>query len=83
MSTLTPAQRKLCVKLLAQSNVNFEEQENKFVAQLRIDPAKLKTNLGTIDKNIEKNKGEAENSSKRFHEKAKEEKIEIKSSSKK
>lgn len=46
MSTLSNVQKTMCVKLLAESNVKFEELENRFVAQIRIDPAKLQqTNL--------------------------------------
>ena len=37
MSTLTPAQKKMCVQLLAESNVDFLEVDDRFVAQIRID----------------------------------------------
>ncbi len=31
----------MCVKLLAETNVNFEQKENRYIAQIRIDPNKL------------------------------------------
>jgi hypothetical protein len=37
MSLLSTAQKQLCIKLLAQSNINFSEDKNGFSAQLKIN----------------------------------------------
>lgn len=41
LSTLSEAQKKFYVQLLAQSNLNFTKKDNQFVAQFKVDPKTL------------------------------------------
>lgn len=41
MSTLSETQKKMCVQLLAHSNIQFQQRNNEFVAQIKIDPTQL------------------------------------------
>lgn len=37
MSSLTNAQRKMCVELIAHSNIKFEHRDNQYIAQVKVD----------------------------------------------
>lgn len=43
LSTLSEAQKKFYVQLLAQSNLNFTKKDNQFVAQFKVDTKTLHT----------------------------------------
>ena len=36
MSSLTNAQRKVCVELIAHSNIKFEQRDNQYIAQVKV-----------------------------------------------
>lgn len=38
MSSLTNAQRKMCVELIAHSNIKFEQRDNQYIAQVKVGP---------------------------------------------
>jgi hypothetical protein len=42
MATLSQAQKKMCVELIAQSNIKFEQKDNQYVAQIKVHPSELK-----------------------------------------
>lgn len=41
MSALSQAQKKMCVELIAHSNIHFQQKDNQYVAQLKLNPAAL------------------------------------------
>lgn len=50
MAALSEAQRKMCVQLLAHSDIKFTQHNQQFVAQLRLDPAQLALQAPPADK---------------------------------
>lgn len=44
MSALSQAQKKMCVELIAHSNIHFQQRDNQYVAQLKLNPNALNTN---------------------------------------
>lgn len=51
MSALSQAQKKMCVELIAHSNIHFQQRDNQYVAQLKLNPNALNTNnTNTNDK---------------------------------
>lgn len=47
MSALSQAQKKMCVELIAHSNIHFQQRDNQYVAQLKLNPNALNTNTNT------------------------------------
>jgi hypothetical protein len=41
MSTLSQAQKKMCVELIAQSNIKFEQKDNQYYAQIKVNSSNL------------------------------------------
>lgn len=41
MATLSQAQKKMCVQLIAQSKIKFEQKDNQYVAQIKVNPLGL------------------------------------------
>lgn len=66
MSALSQAQKKMCVELIAHSNIHFQQRDNQYVAQLKLNPNALNTNnTNTNDKgntNNNNDKGNTNNS---------------------
>lgn len=53
MSALSQAQKKMCVELIAHSNIHFQQKDNQYVAQLKLNP-------NALNNDKEKDKGKAE-----------------------
>jgi len=49
----------MCVQLLAHSNIQFQQRDNEFVAQIKIDPTQLPKSNGSLSQVTQKPKAEA------------------------
>lgn len=57
MSALSQAQKKMCVELIAHSNIHFQQKDNQYVAQLKLNPNALNTNALTTNHEKTNNNG--------------------------
>lgn len=55
MSALSQAQKKMCVELIAHSNIHFQQRDNQYVAQLKLNPNALNTNTTNDKANLSSN----------------------------
>jgi hypothetical protein len=58
MSTLSAVQKKMCVQLLAHSNIQFQQRDHEFVAQIKIDPTQLPKSNNSASQITQKTKTE-------------------------